>query len=162
MKYLIFFNSFLYKVPFFQISSIKLFSTKSKVPDKPVWDKIDFNSLPKVPEIDLELVEQLERISLVEFNNEEGYISLQNAVRSANLLHAINTEGVEPLDSVLEERELWLREDKVTEGNCLKEILSNATKVEEQYFVAPPGNIPMKQRGKHFLKSVVKEPETSS
>ncbi|XP_055862039.1 glutamyl-tRNA(Gln) amidotransferase subunit C, mitochondrial-like isoform X2 [Biomphalaria glabrata] len=109
----------------------------------------------KIPDIDLQIIEQLERLSLVEFNNEQGYISLQKSVQSADLLQAVDTTNVEPLASVLEDRALWLREDKVTEGNQLKEILSNATKVEENYFVAPPGNIPMKKRDKDFLKSVL-------
>lgn len=29
------------------------------------------------------------------------------------------------------------------EGNCRNEILSNAKVTEENYFVAPPGNIPL-------------------
>jgi hypothetical protein len=31
----------------------------------------------------------------------------------------------------------------VTEGNCKAEILANAAITEEDYFVAPPGNIPL-------------------
>ncbi|CAG5135933.1 unnamed protein product [Candidula unifasciata] len=133
----------------------------SKVPGKPTWEPIDHNKLPQVPEIDLQLIEQLERISLVELNNEEGVRRLQAAVKSASLLHLINTDGVEPLDSVLEDRELWLREDKVTEGNCLKEILSNASRVEEDYFVAPPGNIPLKKRDKDHLSKVLNKQSQS-
>ena len=57
-----------------------------------------------MPEIDLALVEQLERISLVEFNNEAGLVRLQEAVKLANQMHLVDTEGVEPLDSVLEDR----------------------------------------------------------
>ena len=37
-------------------------------------------------------------------------------------------------------RELYLRGDEVTEGKCRPEILQNAVKTEEDYFVAPPGN----------------------
>lgn len=36
-----------------------------------------------------------------------------------------------------------LREDKVTQGNCQKEILKNAAVTEDDYFVAPIGNIPL-------------------
>ena len=36
-------------------------------------------------------------------------------------------------------RELYLRNDEVTEGNCRPEILQNAVKTEEDYFVAAPG-----------------------
>uniref|UniRef100_A0A0B7A1P6 Glutamyl-tRNA(Gln) amidotransferase subunit C, mitochondrial n=1 Tax=Arion vulgaris TaxID=1028688 RepID=A0A0B7A1P6_9EUPU len=133
------------------------FSFFSKVPDHPAWEYTDYEKLPKVPEIDLQLIEQLERISLVEFNNEEGVRRLQAAVQSARLLHQIDTQGIEPLDSVLENRELWLREDTLTEGNCLDDILNNASEVEEDYFVAPPGNIPLKKRYKQHLSNVVKD-----
>jgi len=120
----------------------------SKVPDAPTWQQVDFDSLPRVPEVDLELVEQLERISLVQFNNEVGVKWLTESVKSASQLLAVDTSQVEPLDSVLEEQELWLRADQVTEGNCADDILSNAAKVEEGYFVAPPGNVALKKRDK--------------
>ena len=57
-----------------------------------------------MPEIDLALVEQLERISLVEFNNEAGLLRLREAVKIANQLHLVDTDGVEPMDTVLEDR----------------------------------------------------------
>lgn len=38
---------------------------------------------------------------------------------------------------------LYLRKDDVTEGNCTKELLKNAREKVEEYFVAPPGNIPL-------------------
>lgn len=40
-------------------------------------------------------------------------------------------------------RNLSLREDKITQGNCQKDILRNAAVTEDDYFVAPPGNIPL-------------------
>lgn len=49
------------------------------------------------------------------------------------------------MDSVLEDRCLYLREDDVTEGNCTKELLENARETVEEYFVAPPGNIPLEK-----------------
>ena len=51
-----------------------------------------------------EVVELLERLSLVEVNNQEGVDRLTKAVHSANLLHAVNTDNVQPVDSVLEDR----------------------------------------------------------
>ncbi|RUS88119.1 hypothetical protein EGW08_004172 [Elysia chlorotica] len=137
----------------------------SKVPEQPTWvpidhDRvpIDHDSLPEVPEIDLALVEQLERISLVEFNNEAGLRRLREAVKFANQMHVVDTEGVEPMDSVLEDRECYLRSDEVTDGNCVEDVMSNASKVEEQYFVAPPGNIPMKKRDKEHLSGILNTP----
>lgn len=36
-----------------------------------------------------------------------------------------------------------MRNDVVSEGNCREDILSNACVKEENYFVAPPGNVPL-------------------
>lgn len=43
-------------------------------------------------------------------------------------------------------RPLRVDEDIVTEGNCKEAVLSNAILTEEDYFVAPPGNIPLEAR----------------
>jgi len=40
-------------------------------------------------------------------------------------------------------RTLHLRDDVVTDGNCRKAVLANAVVTEEEYFVAPQGNIPL-------------------
>lgn len=32
-----------------------------------------------------------------------------------------------------------MRDDIVTDGNCLKDVMRNATKTLEDYYVAPPG-----------------------
>ncbi|KAK3607253.1 hypothetical protein CHS0354_002226 [Potamilus streckersoni] len=124
----------------------------SKVPDEPTWVPIDKEKLPKVPELDEATVNHLERLSLVKFNNQAGVERLYKAIEYANQLHMVDTEGVEPLDSVLENRSVYLREDKVTDGNCLKDILQNASLVVEDYFVAPPGNIPLKPVDKKSSK----------
>ncbi|XP_046572779.1 glutamyl-tRNA(Gln) amidotransferase subunit C, mitochondrial-like [Haliotis rubra] len=126
----------------------------SKVPENPTWIEIDPKKLPEVPKISKELVEQLERLSLVEFTNEEGIACLSAAIQSANILYMVNTDGVEPLDTVLENRELYLRNDDVTDGNCRDDILSNAVKTEEEYFVAPPGNIPLESKDEDYKKSL--------
>lgn len=43
-------------------------------------------------------------------------------------------------------RPLIVRNDEITEGNCREDILSNASVLQEEYFVAPPGNIPLEPR----------------
>lgn len=43
-------------------------------------------------------------------------------------------------------RPLRLREDQVTEGDIRKDILSNVSLQEEEYLVAPPGNVPIADR----------------
>ncbi|XP_060105468.1 glutamyl-tRNA(Gln) amidotransferase subunit C, mitochondrial [Heteronotia binoei] len=93
--------------------------------------------------VTLELLDHLEHLALVDFRNQEGVERLEKAIEFADQLHSVNTDGVEPMDSVLEDRCLYLREDNVTEGNFADELLKNANRTVEEYFVAPPGNIPL-------------------
>ncbi|XP_058672576.1 glutamyl-tRNA(Gln) amidotransferase subunit C, mitochondrial isoform X2 [Ammospiza caudacuta] len=100
---------------------------------------------PQAPlrKVSVEVLQHLEHLALVDFRDAEGVQRLQKAIQFADQLHEVNTDGVEPMDSVLEDRCLYLREDDVTEGNCTKELLENAREKVEEYFVAPPGNIPL-------------------
>ncbi|XP_011354176.1 glutamyl-tRNA(Gln) amidotransferase subunit C, mitochondrial [Pteropus vampyrus] len=88
-----------------------------------------------------EVIEHLERLSLVSFGSQEAVEGLEKAIAFADQLRAVDTDGVEPMDSVLEDRCLYLRSDNVVEGNCAEELLQNSHRVVEEYFVAPPGNI---------------------
>lgn len=51
-----------------------------------------------------DLVDKLERLALVDFGSKEGVDCLEKAIRFADQLHVINTDGVDPMDSVLEDR----------------------------------------------------------
>lgn len=88
-----------------------------------------------------ELVEHLQRLALVDFGSREAVARLEKAIAFADRLHEVDTDRVEPMESVLEDRCLYLRADTVVEGNCAEEILQNSHRVIEEYFVAPPGNI---------------------
>ncbi|XP_022089577.1 glutamyl-tRNA(Gln) amidotransferase subunit C, mitochondrial-like isoform X2 [Acanthaster planci] len=113
------------------------------IPPKPTWKEIDPTKMPTEPVIDEQTIQRLERLALVDFNNVAGIRRLTEAIKLADQILTVDTTGVEPMDSVLEDRTLYLREDEVTQGNCAKEILQNAAKTCEEYFVAPPGNIPL-------------------
>ncbi|NXR14119.1 GATC amidotransferase, partial [Semnornis frantzii] len=89
--------------------------------------------------VTVEVLDHLERLALVDFRDSEGVERLQKAIQFADQLHEVNTDGIEPMDSVLEDRCLYLRGDDVTEGNCTKELMKNAREKVEEYFVAPPG-----------------------
>ncbi|XP_044300291.1 glutamyl-tRNA(Gln) amidotransferase subunit C, mitochondrial isoform X2 [Varanus komodoensis] len=102
-----------------------------------------FRSPVHLKRVTLELLDHLEHLSLVDFRNWEGVERLEKAIEFAEKLHTLNTNGVEPMDSVLEDRHLYLREDTVTEGSCAEELLKKAKQTVEEYFVAPPGNIPL-------------------
>ncbi|XP_058807848.1 glutamyl-tRNA(Gln) amidotransferase subunit C, mitochondrial [Phymastichus coffea] len=93
--------------------------------------------------IDKNTIIKLERISLVDFANEGGIERLEAAIQFAQKLKEVTLDSsVSPMYSVLENEKLELREDKIAEENCRREILKNAKVLEDEYFVAPPGNIP--------------------
>ncbi|XP_069817364.1 glutamyl-tRNA(Gln) amidotransferase subunit C, mitochondrial [Dendropsophus ebraccatus] len=120
----------------------RLLSVQSKVPQSPTWSQEPATDTQNI-NVSTEVIDHLERLALVDFRNQEGVERLEKAIRFANQLHNVNTEGVEPLSSVLEDRELYMRGDTVTAGNCAEFLLGNAKTVVEDYFVAPPGNIPL-------------------
>ncbi|KAL9695468.1 hypothetical protein quinque_014753 [Culex quinquefasciatus] len=90
----------------------------------------------------------LERLSLVDLDSAEAHRTLEDAIEFASQILSVDTEGVEPLYTVLERERLTLREDRVTDGNIQQDVLRNARVTEEEYFVAPPGNIPLEQEPK--------------
>ena len=54
-------------------------------------------------------MDQLERLALVDFSNQEGVERLSAAIRFADQLQLVDTTGVEPMETVLEDR-LWFSE----------------------------------------------------
>lgn len=93
-----------------------------------------------------ETIAKLERLSLVDFGNAGGIERLERAINFAEQLRSFPVDNsVEPLYSVLENKKLRLRQDRVDQGNCRDKVLKNSAKIEDEYFVAPPGNIPKKQ-----------------
>lgn len=55
-------------------------------------------------QVPADLVDKFERLALVDFRNQEGLACLEKAIRFADQLHVVDTEGVDPKDSVLEDR----------------------------------------------------------
>lgn len=64
---------------------------------------------------------------------------LEDSIEFASKINNIETdESVKPLYTVLENFQLQLREDKVTDGNIKEDVMRNAVKTEEEtYFIAP-------------------------
>ena len=63
----------------------------------------------------------------------------------------MDTTGVEPMYTVLENECLHLRSDEIDQNLPSREdILSNAVLTEEDYFVAPPGNIPLSAKKQKY------------
>jgi aspartyl-tRNA(Asn)/glutamyl-tRNA(Gln) amidotransferase subunit C len=51
-------------------------------------------------------------------------------------LAEVNTDGVEPLTAVIEQK-LRLREDAVTDGNIRDDVLANAPEAQHGFFAVP-------------------------
>ncbi|KAK2489661.1 hypothetical protein MC885_000635, partial [Smutsia gigantea] len=51
-----------------------------------------------------EVIEHLERLALVDFGSREAVARLEKAIAFADRLRAVDTDGVEPMESVLEDR----------------------------------------------------------
>ncbi|KAF7286111.1 hypothetical protein GWI33_007759 [Rhynchophorus ferrugineus] len=96
------------------------------------------SKLPERTTIDADTIALLERLSLVDCANKLGIATLEAAIEFADQIHQVDTVGVEPLITVLEDFHLILREDQVVQDCTKVETLSNASITEEDYFVAPP------------------------
>ena len=79
-------------------------SLNSKIPSTPVVNTIEEKNLPPRTKIDQETIELLERLSLVDFANKKGIDRLEDAIRFADQIRVIDTTGVEPMITVLEDR----------------------------------------------------------
>lgn len=121
---------------FRRIASINYYSTIKK-------PLVEINQEQSSPIIDKETIKKLEKISLVAFEDEAAIKRLEAAIKLTEKLKNLKIdESIEPMYSVLENQNLQLRNDEITETNCLKKILKNAKLTEEDYFIAPPGNVP--------------------
>ncbi|KAM7018096.1 glutamyl-tRNA(Gln) amidotransferase subunit C, mitochondrial [Tautogolabrus adspersus] len=124
-------------------SSARVADTSANRPDGKVFKRLlkgyFFMHILQPSKIPADLEDRLERLALVDFRTKQGLDCLEKAVRFADQLHLVDTAGVEPMDSVLEDRSLYLRgDDAVTDGDCAEELLQLSKNTVEEYFVAPP------------------------
>jgi len=70
--------------------------------------------------------DELDRL-LPELNNILGWVEQ---------LGEVNTDGVEPLTAVIDQK-LRLREDAITDGNVRDDVLANAPEAQHGFFAVP-------------------------
>jgi aspartyl-tRNA(Asn)/glutamyl-tRNA(Gln) amidotransferase subunit C len=78
----------------------------------------------------------LARIRLSEAELEPLAHELSGILTWVEQLNEVDTSGVPPMASVAAKR-LPMREDKVTDGDCREDILSNAPRTARGFFVVP-------------------------
>ena len=81
-------------------------------------------------------IAKLARIAMSDDELERLVPELNNILGWVEQLAEVNTDGVEPLTAVIDQK-LRLREDKVTDGNCRDDVLANAPDAQHGFFAVP-------------------------
>ena len=81
-------------------------------------------------------IARLARIAMSDDEIERLAPELNNILSWVEQLDEVNTEGVEPLTAVIDQK-LRLRGDAVTDGNIRDEILANAPEAQHGFFAVP-------------------------
>ena len=81
-------------------------------------------------------IANLARIAMSEEEVERLVPELNNILGWVEQLGEVDTDGVEPLATVIEQK-LRLRDDVVTDGDCREAILANAPDAEHGFFAVP-------------------------
>lgn len=124
------------------------------VPAKPYNSKIENSSLSEMPPIDSSLISHLERLSLVRFDSEQAVANLRNSIRMAKKLELVDVESVEPMHMVWEDQECPTFDDIEEEPLPIEEVFRNATVRFDDFFVTPPGNVPLESKERFDLNVI--------
>ena len=81
-------------------------------------------------------IANLARIAMSEEELARLVPELNNILGWVEQLAEVNTDGVEPLTAVIDQK-LRLRDDAVTDGDCREEVLANAPDAEHGFFAVP-------------------------
>jgi aspartyl-tRNA(Asn)/glutamyl-tRNA(Gln) amidotransferase subunit C len=81
-------------------------------------------------------IANLARIKVPEENLNHLAGELSSILDWVEQLNSVDTDGVEPLASVVDVT-LPLREDKISDGDCRDKVLANGPEVEDGYFAVP-------------------------
>ena len=81
-------------------------------------------------------IAKLARIAMSDAEVEAMVPELNNILGWVEQLGEVNTDGVEPLTAVIDQK-LRLREDVVTDGDCRDAVLANAPAAEHGFFAVP-------------------------
>ena len=81
-------------------------------------------------------IARLARIAMSDEEIERLAPELNNILGWVEQLAEVNTDGVEPLTAVIEQK-LRLRDDVVNDGNIRDEVLANAPDAQHGFFAVP-------------------------
>ena len=81
-------------------------------------------------------IAKLARIAMSDAEVEAMVPELNNILGWVEQLGEVNTEGLEPLTAVIDQK-LRLRDDVVNDGDCREAVLANAPAAEHGFFAVP-------------------------
>jgi aspartyl-tRNA(Asn)/glutamyl-tRNA(Gln) amidotransferase subunit C len=81
-------------------------------------------------------IAKLARIGMSDAEIEALVPELNNILGWVEQLGKVNTDGVEPLTAVIDQK-LRLRDDVVTDGNIRDEVLANAPDAQHGFYAVP-------------------------
>ncbi|HEX8839126.1 MAG TPA: Asp-tRNA(Asn)/Glu-tRNA(Gln) amidotransferase subunit GatC [Sphingomicrobium sp.] len=81
-------------------------------------------------------IAKLARIGMSDAEIDALVPELNNILGWVEQLAEVNTDGVEPLTAVIEQK-LRLREDQITDGNIREAVLANAPEAQHGFFAVP-------------------------
>ena len=81
-------------------------------------------------------IAKLARIAMSDAEIEALVPELNAIIGWVEQLGEVNTDGVEPLTAVIEQK-LRLRDDAVTDGDCRDAVLANAPEAQHGFFAVP-------------------------
>ena len=81
-------------------------------------------------------IAKLARIAMSDEELDRLLPELNNILSWVEQLAEVNTEGVDPLTAVIEQK-LRLRDDAITDGNVRDEVLANAPEAQHGFFAVP-------------------------
>lgn len=85
---------------------------------------------------DVKRIAQLARLRVPEERVDPLRDELNNILAWIEMLQEVDVEGVAPMTSSVE-RDLPMREDAVTDGDCVNKVLANAPRSESGFFIVP-------------------------
>ena len=89
--------------------------------------------------VDAATVRHIARLARIAMSDEEIEAlvpELNNILGWVEQLGEVDTDGVEPLTAVIENK-LRLRDDAVTDGDCREDVLANAPEAQHGFFAVP-------------------------
>ena len=89
--------------------------------------------------VDINQVRHIAKLARIAMSDEELARlepELNNILGWIEQLGEVDTEGVEPLTAVIDQK-LRLREDVVNDGDCRDEVLANAPEAQHGFFAVP-------------------------